>query len=634
MRRLGRLSAAAIFACALALPAHAGAFDPALEAKNFAKVTERVAYVTGTPEFQTRLQQQNVQDAIDFPMLIANDPERSPFGNICANRKNECAGDVRFYDWQANGYGVSTPVVFTGRSGAVISGQVWGTAAGPAQRPAVVITTGSVQAPETLYWGLAATLAKAGYVVLTYDVQGQGRSDTFGEAPDTQEGVPSQAGQPFFDGSEDALDFILSTPGQPYDPRPSCGNANGGVGTDHSPKHVRRVGEGRATAFNPMHSLVDPTRVGIAGHSLGAGAVSLVGQSDPRVDAVVAYDNLRFFTDGTDAGTQADGAPACPSAPATRDAPANAKPALGISNDYGLTPTPFTADPDPQEKNAAFLDYSAQNVDSMEVSIRGGTHYESSLIPGNTVPVLGTGSFRGQDLLIWYTQAWLDKYVKGGVTDADARLLTSRWQNDPLSQEVDTNDDPNMYSFYFRSRYDFTTPGGPAVCADMRTGCAGMAADALPPDYSFVAAANTPDGAPPPGQPDGDGDGVPDAADTCPSVAGSEASGCPPPAAAPAQQLSSPQATPAPRSCTGTAPLRGTRRADRLNGTAAADLIRGRRGADRLNGRAGADCIFGGPGRDRIQARDGEPDAIDCGSGRDRVRADAVDSMRRCERRR
>ena len=75
-----------------------------------------------------------------------------------------------------------------------------------------MITTGSVQAPETLYWGLAAALAKHGYVVLTYDVQGQGRSDTFGEGPDQQEGVPSQAGQPFYDGTEDALDFLLSSP--------------------------------------------------------------------------------------------------------------------------------------------------------------------------------------------------------------------------------------------------------------------------------------------------------------------------------------------------------------------------------------------------------------------------------------
>src|SRR5206468_1919255 len=43
----------------------------------------------------------------------------------------------------------------------------------------VVITTGSVQGSERMYWWLAQDLAERGYVVLTYDVQGQGRSETF-----------------------------------------------------------------------------------------------------------------------------------------------------------------------------------------------------------------------------------------------------------------------------------------------------------------------------------------------------------------------------------------------------------------------------------------------------------------------
>ena len=111
MRRLGRLSAATLFAWALALtaPAPAPAFDPALEAKNYAKVSEREAYVTGAPAFVTRLQQQNVDDVGAVEQIVVNDPDRNPFGNICAQRKNECAGDVRFYDWEEDGYGVTTP---------------------------------------------------------------------------------------------------------------------------------------------------------------------------------------------------------------------------------------------------------------------------------------------------------------------------------------------------------------------------------------------------------------------------------------------------------------------------------------------------------------------------------------------
>jgi alpha-beta hydrolase superfamily lysophospholipase len=54
--------------------------------------------------------------------------------------------------------------------------------------PGVVITTGSVQGSERMYWWLAQDLAERGYVVLTYDVQGQGTS------------------------TKDAIDFFLSTP--------------------------------------------------------------------------------------------------------------------------------------------------------------------------------------------------------------------------------------------------------------------------------------------------------------------------------------------------------------------------------------------------------------------------------------
>ena len=164
---------------------------------------------------------------------------------------------------------------------------MWAASAGPAKRPLIVITNGSVQAPERLYWGQAALLAKHGYVVLTYDPQGQGRTDTFGAGVDQHDGFPSQTGRPFYDNTEDALDFALSTPATPYDPRPSCTS-----GTDHSPKQDRRVGAGLNAAFNPLHDLVDPSRVGIAGHSLGAAAVSYIGQIDPRVDGIVAWDNL------------------------------------------------------------------------------------------------------------------------------------------------------------------------------------------------------------------------------------------------------------------------------------------------------------------------------------------------------
>ena len=84
--------------------------------------------------------------------------------------------------------------------------------------------------------------------MLTSDPQGQGQSDERGEAPDENEGSPAQTdGRPFFDGTQDALDFFLSTPKSIYKPRPSCDS-----GTSHAPKQNRRVAAGLNAAYNPL----------------------------------------------------------------------------------------------------------------------------------------------------------------------------------------------------------------------------------------------------------------------------------------------------------------------------------------------------------------------------------------------
>jgi hypothetical protein len=102
---LRKLATAAVFA-ALAVPAAALAFDPGLEAENFAKTGERMQYVTLTPEFQTRLIQANLDNLASFTQIPIDDPERNFAGNVCANGGNECAGDVRFYDWMQTSFGV------------------------------------------------------------------------------------------------------------------------------------------------------------------------------------------------------------------------------------------------------------------------------------------------------------------------------------------------------------------------------------------------------------------------------------------------------------------------------------------------------------------------------------------------
>ncbi|CAA9529085.1 MAG: Alkaline phosphatase [uncultured Solirubrobacteraceae bacterium] len=63
-------------------------------------------------------------------------------------------------------------------------------------------------------------------------------------------------------------------------------------------------------------------------------------------------------------------------------------------------------------------------------------------------------------------------------------------------------------------------------------------------------------------------------------------------------------------------------------------VLRGGPGNDELEGGEGRDRFFGDAGRDSIDARDARIERVDCGTGRDRIRSDRRDRLRRCERRR
>ena len=101
---------------------------------------------------------------------------------------------------------------------------------------------------------------------------------------------------------------------------------------------------------------------------------------------------------------------------------------------------------------------------------------------------------------------------------------------------------------------------------------------------------------------------------------------------------------------TGNDVLDGAGGDDRLDGASGGDRLSGGAGDDRLTGRAGDDRLIGGPGNDvllpgsgrdvvsagtgndTISARDGVRETIDCGRGKDTVRADRHDRLRHCER--
>jgi hypothetical protein len=318
------------------------------------------------------------------------------------------------------------------------------------------------------------------------------------------------------------------------------------------------------------------------------------------VDTIVAWDNLS--APGTGGRFPI---PNCPSGSSDRSVPPITKPALGFSNDYGLVPTPNGSDPDPEGANDAFLAYQEAGVDSMQVNIRGGTHYEYSYIPG----VEFDATLRGMDMAIWYTAAWFDKYLKSDPS-ADRRLLTTRWLEDPRGAQIDPSGDGNLFSFYLRSRFALALSTGDYVsCADMRSLCQEMRPDECPPgSYSYLEEALTPD----------------DPAVPVTSCGGTERRAC-------EFELVGKR---------GKDRLVGSSEGDSLKGRGGRDVLRGRggrdclaggTGGDRLNGGTGSDDLDGGPGADVIKARDRDRDTVRCGAGDDRAKVDRRDRVRRCE---
>jgi hypothetical protein len=298
-------------------------------------------------------------------------------------------------------------VSFVSRTGAELQGRLFWDGL-PGAHPGAVITTGSVQANQQGYWWAARTLARHGYLVLIWDVQGQGESEGFGHTPGdivpTDDGFPFQQASNFVDGTVDALRFFLSSDAAPYRP----------VGwTDGDAAAVEAQGQDTIVWANPLAAFLDPTRLGLAGHSLGARAISVVQQcsdaselwrDDPvcggrsfPIRAIVAWDSLSSAV-----------APTVPAMDQEADG-------------YFLFPQPSFEAPDPSESLHAFEAWRAAGVDTYSFTVRAGTHLEWW-----QVPYILPSTTYGIRQVDHYTLAWFERYVQGDparATVATAALL-------------------------------------------------------------------------------------------------------------------------------------------------------------------------------------------------------------------
>jgi dienelactone hydrolase len=330
--------------------------------------------------------------------------------------------------WEKDTGGTVLPVSFKSLDGAVLNGNIFMPPPGTprladGRYPGVVITDGSVQAFQNMYYWAAEGLAQYGYMVMTYDVQGQGDSDLLPNpcTPTDCPGVPFQQSYNFDQGAEDSLNFFESTPAHP----------SGG-------------------SFNPAYQQLDSADVGIAGHSAGAGAVSWVSQCDRRVKAVVAWDDL--------VTTPISQCSKNVTIPAADRASALHAPALAMANDYEFTPHVATTVPNPNgttgatdiatgggglDGDAGYLELKQAHVDSEIVSIRNGTHLIYSYIP----LVLPANEI-GERVAFYYTLAWLDEYLRGGkdallpAADTAYKRLTALGTFDRSADYNDNRVDP------------------------------------------------------------------------------------------------------------------------------------------------------------------------------------------------
>ena len=325
-----------------------------------------------------------------FTTLVPGSQAADPFRSVDA--------------WQKLTGGRAIRVTFTSLDGAQLHGHIWlPPKKAPKPRhgyPGIVITDGSVQGFENLYYWAAEGLAQYGYEVLTYDVQGQGDSDLLPAdcTPSSCPGVPYQQSYNFYQGSEDALNFFLG-------------------------------------AHNPGRTALDAQHVGIAGHSLGASAVSWVGQCDSRVKTIVAWDDLIPVTPKQCAANV--------TIPKAYRATRLHAPALATTNDYEFNVQPAYKVPNPHgdsnagglDGDAGYLSLAKAGIDSEIVSFRNGTHLTYTYIPY----VLPSNEL-SERFAFYYTLAWFDRYLRGG---ADPYTSQSAYQRLTTLGAYDASADSN-----------------------------------------------------------------------------------------------------------------------------------------------------------------------------------------------
>ncbi|CAB4715249.1 unannotated protein [freshwater metagenome] len=292
------------------------------------------------------------------------------------------------------------------RYGATISGRLYGPRTGRGPFPTVVMVSGAGVAKELYHW-VGEDLAEHGYVVLTFDPQGQGASDADpapeycepGEWQRPQElGLIEQgscAGQDPADSAvtstTEQVQFIAEARAGRVDPETIAGTYRA-----LAPRFIFGAFDAASwllSAADPWRGMVDAGRLGVVGHSLGSYAANMVGNGDPRhrFRAAVAMD--AFYAD--DLGVR----PRVPTLMMQSEQETLIGPHLEVPTDPR---SPTTLHP----TRATWQAFRRSDVDAGFLVPAASNHQDFT---DSAQPA----SFLGQRTASLAMTAWLDRYVAG-----------------------------------------------------------------------------------------------------------------------------------------------------------------------------------------------------------------------------
>lgn len=428
----------------------------AYDLDNMGRTTQRQGYHYTTPGYwlasqstfqSTFLQGQARQhsDLLDGRGYITVG-QLAPGGNV---------GDPEAYD-----AGLRYEVEFLNREGSKLVGNVWPCSArtvGGTQAacPGVVITTGSIQVTQHMYGWLARSLQDHGYTVMTFDVRGQGESETTTHDSPVPVVANAQDQANFVNGTVDALRFLLSTTTQPYVPV--------GWNAERRAAAEALVNADDLEWSNPVPDALDPTRLALVGHSLGASAVSIVQQCSS------AY--LDRLVEPLPAGCAGERFPILAIA-AFDSLSAGVQPVVPAfdhrADGYFVNAVPTPTAPNPDDRTGAASAYGrwrSTGIDACSLTVRGGTHAEWT-----EIPYIVSATRYGVPQARHYVQAWFDRYVSATQAEAGFQSIAlGPIPAEPAGQHLEQR--ATLLSGKYRSACHVSNPGpgSPFAEADLRS---------------------------------------------------------------------------------------------------------------------------------------------------------------------